>query len=127
MKMIKIHLNSITKSNHLILQPIQEFVQFDTIPFEWSIIEKVNISSSHIRIEENTFYECFILNSVTFSENSKLQSIGKSSFIGISTSNIKISPRVIQIEEKALSNCKKLENATLSENINADQIHLKSN
>lgn len=73
----------------------------------WIIV--VRIPTSVKVIGEQAFYNCVTLTSVTFNENSQLESIGSSAFYNCrSLASITIPSSVTSINDQAFSSCKEL-------------------
>ena len=79
-------------------------------------VTSIIISASVTRIGSYAFYGCSSLNSVTFKENSQLESIGERTFYNCSSLiSITIPDSVTSIGDYAFYNCGALENVTFGE------------
>ena len=72
-------------------------------------LKSINIPSSVKSIENDAFSSCYSLASVTFAENSQLESIGENAFVNCaSLTEITIPSSVKSIEKEAFVGCKNL-------------------
>lgn len=81
---------------------------FDVIEFACRDISQILIPSTIKKISPFAFFECFNLNKVEFSDDSKLVSIGNNAFAFSNVYGIKIPKKVENINEKAFQGCLKL-------------------
>jgi hypothetical protein len=76
--------------------------------FYQSSIESVAIGKSVEVIEDEAFYECMALKTVTFESESKLRTLGKGCFYNTAIETIEIPDQVLVIPEEAFSWCRNL-------------------
>lgn len=86
---------------------------FDTIVFACRDIKQVKIPFSIKRITSHAFSECEDLNSIEFSDESELLSIGKDAFSFTSIEKMQIPSKVKQIHLYAFQGCKNLRSVEL--------------
>lgn len=87
---------------------------YDVINFSRRNIEQCVIPSNIKRICSYSFANCSKLDSIEFSEDSELNSIGEKAFFQSSISKISIPNHVLQIEDQAFSCCRNLKTVTFS-------------
>ena len=86
-------------------------------------VTSIIISASVTRIGSDAFYGCSSLNSVTFKENSQLESIGERTFYNCSSLiSITIPDSVTSIGEEAFYGCSSLNSVTFKENSQLESI-----
>lgn len=95
---------------------------FDVLIFARKNIEKVKIPSNIKRIGSYCFWCCKNLQSVEFSANSKLSSIGDGAFYSTQIENIQFPSHVKMIGNQAFSSCRKLQKIDFLENSELNSI-----
>ena len=91
--------------------------------YKCTSLERIEILSSVTSIGDDAFYECPNLKSVTFGENSKLESIVASAFYNCtSLESIEIPSSVTIINNYAFYNCNNLKSVTFGENSKLESI-----
>ncbi len=91
--------------------------------YECSSLTSIEIPSSVTSIGSGAFFRCDNLKTVTFGENSKLETIGFSAFYYCSSlESIEIPASVTSIGEDAFSECKNLKTVTFGENSKLETI-----
>ncbi len=83
-----------------------------------TVITSVTIPASVTSIEDNAFFNCTLLESVTFGESSQLTSIGSYAFSGcMSLETIEFPESVTSIDSGAFANCSSLASVTIPESV----------
>lgn len=95
---------------------------FDCVLFAPKDITTVEIPSNIVQIASDSFCNCTKLEEVTFSEDSKLETIQMFAFLNTNLKKIHIPPSVVEIGDGAFFECKQLSEVTFSENSKLESI-----